>query len=173
MPAIPLSCNIILFAGNFAPRDWAFCDGQLLPISEYDALFNLIGTTYGGDGQTTFALPDLRGRVPLHRGTSSSGSYVIGEQGGTESVTLTSQQMPSHTHVPLASRGGTASTTPTGNVLSAGAVTMYTRSTSAPVAMTNPGALLTAGGNLPHENMQPFQCLNYIIALYGVFPSQN
>ena len=175
MPAQPLVGNIILFAGNFAPVGWFVCEGQLLPISEYETLFNLIGTTYGGDGQETFALPDLRGRVPVHMGTGAGNTYIIGEKGGTEAVTLNIQQMPTHSHVPMASRGGVASTNPANNMLSAGAVTMYTNSLSAPVTMAPAGssALTFTGGNQPHNNLQPYLCLNYIIAWAGVFPSPN
>jgi len=172
MPAQPYVGQIILFAGNFAPAGWAFCDGQLMPISENETLFQLLGTTYGGDGQETFALPDLRGRVPLHMGTSNAdgSTYQIGEQGGVETVTLTSQQIPSHSHVPVASRGGVASTSPANNMLSAGAVTMYTNSLSAPVAMA---PLAQTGGNQPHDNLQPYLCVNYVISLFGVFPTQT
>jgi len=173
MPAQPLIGNIILFAGNFAPAGWMTCEGQLLPISEYETLFNLIGTTYGGDGESTFALPDLRGRVPLHMGTGGGGTYVIGQQAGVEEVTLTTQQIPSHSHVPVASRDGTATTSPTGNMLSAGSVTMYTKSLDSPVAMAPPGipAMDMTGGNQPHNNLQPYVCINYVISLFGVFPS--
>ncbi len=172
MPSQPLIGNIILFAGNFAPAGWMFCDGQLLPISEYETLFNLIGTTYGGDGQETFALPDLRGRLPLHMGTVGGITYQIGERDGVEQVTLLPQQMPAHSHVPMASRDGVASTSPTGNMLSAGAVTMYTNSSSNPVAMAS-SALAPAGGSQPHNNLQPYVCINYIISLFGVFPTQS
>lgn len=172
MPSQPFIGNIILFAGNFAPSGWMFCEGQLLPISENDALFNLIGTTYGGDGQETFALPDLRGRLPLHMGIGGGITYQIGEQGGVEQVTLTTQQIPSHSHVPVASRDGVASTNPAGNMLSAGAVTMYTNSLNSPVAMA-PSALAPAGGSQPHNNLQPYVCINYIISLFGVYPSPS
>lgn len=175
MPAQPFVGNIILFAGNFAPVGWLLCDGQLLPISEFETLFNLIGTTYGGDGQSTFALPDLRGRVPLHMGTGGGDTYVMGQQAGVEEVTLTPQQIPSHSHVPMASREGAATTNPTGNMLSAGSVTMYTNSLSSPVAMAPPGkpAMDMAGGSQPHNNLQPYLCVNYIIAWAGVFPTPS
>ncbi len=162
-----------MFAGNFAPQGWAYCDGQLLPISQNDALFNLIGTTYGGDGESTFALPDLRGRVPLHQGTGPGLSpRTIGEAGGIESVTLTVANLPAHTHDFQASTTAGASSNPQGNVVgSPPATTMFIADTptqSLPSTMVG-----STGGSQPHENRMPFLAVNYIIALYGIYPSQN
>lgn len=167
--------EIRLFGGTFAPLGWAFCNGALLPISEYDALFALIGTTYGGDGQTTFALPDLRGRVAIHQGQGPGLSLnVIGQQVGVESVTLTSAQA-GHTHTLQANSGAAAAgdTSPAARVPAAlGAGMLYTASTAASVAMaaTMVGG---AGGSQPHENVMPSLVLNYIIAIEGIFPSRN
>jgi microcystin-dependent protein len=162
----PYIGEIRIFAGNFAPVGWLLCQGQLLPISQYDVLFNLIGTTYGGDGQNTFALPDLASRIPYHQGSG----YVLGQQGGVEQVTLTQQQIPVHTHTanantPNADQPGTA-----GNVWGAGTLSGYTATQPANTIM-NPAALSSAGGSQPHENMPPFLCLNFIIATEGIYPS--
>jgi microcystin-dependent protein len=164
----------IRFAGNFAPAGWAFCDGTLLPISEYEALFNLIGTTYGGDGQSTFALPDLRGRVPVHAGTHPFGRTLsLGEQGGAESVTLTTQQIPSHTHLMVASseRGSAAFTNTTGYpaaTATAGSA-IYGTSDNTVLQMAA-NAISSTGGAQPHENMAPFTSVNFIISLLGIYP---
>lgn len=163
----PYVGEIRLFAGNFAPAGWMFCDGQLLPISENDTLFNLIGTTYGGDGQSTFALPDLRGRIPLHQGNG----FTLAENGGVEQVTLTTQQIPSHNHQLLAGNNGTQSNTTAGNVLAAGGVQMYAASLLSPASMA-PNVVAADGGSQPHSNFQPYLGLNFIISLFGVFPSQ-
>lgn len=170
----PYIGEIRLFAGNFAPMGWAFCDGSLLQISENEAFFNLIGTTYGGDGQTTFALPDLRSRVPVHQGTNNSNgiSYVIGQAGGGETVTLTVNQMPSHTHVPLCNSGSGSYNKPLNNVwASAASAKQFTD--QAPNAVMGASALLASGGSQPHENMLPYLSVNFIIALFGIFPSQT
>jgi microcystin-dependent protein len=150
------------------------CEGQTLPISENEVLFQLIGTTYGGDGQETFNLPNLASRIPLHMGTGSSGvTYEIGEMAGVESVTLTSQQIPSHTHALTASTGAGTSNNPAGNVLRASpSVDLYYANT-APDANLNGAAITPIGGSQPHENCQPFLCINFIISLFGVFPSQT
>ncbi len=162
--------EIRLFAGNFAPVGWALCQGQTMDISQNSALFNLIGTTYGGDGQTTFNLPDLSSRVPVHMGTSTLGtSYTIGENGGAEAVTLSLQQVPSHSHAPQASSSSAASSTPQSNVWANASDTPY--SSSSPAAALDPGAIGSAGGSQPHDNMLPFLGLNFIIALQGVYPS--
>jgi microcystin-dependent protein len=166
----PFVGEIRMFGGNFAPLGWAFCDGQLLPISEHDALFNLIGTTYGGDGQETFALPDLQGRVPVHAGTNPTTgfSYVLGERAGVESVTLTVAQIPVHSH-PLTAAGaatGTSAASAVPAAVSAGA--RYFSGTGATVNMDAPAP---AGGSQPHDNMAPFVCISFIISLFGVFPS--
>jgi len=170
----PYVGEIRIFAGNFAPAGWAFCDGTTIPISENDTLFNLIGTTYGGDGQETFNLPDLRGRVPIHRGTNpaTGTTYLIGESSGVESVTLTVQQIPSHTHPLLASGDAATGASPVGNVPGAGTTISLYRA-QAPTSAMAPEAVLPAGGNQPHDNMQPFLGVNFIISLFGVFPSQN
>jgi microcystin-dependent protein len=153
---------------NFQVNGWAFCNGQLLSIAEFDTLFNLIGTTYGGDGQTTFGLPNLQGRVPVHQGAG----YVIGQSGGVENVTLTAAQMPAHTHAQMASTNPAApSSTGSGSVVAASATTQfYGAAPSTPMA---PTALSVMGGGQPHDNMAPFTTINFIISLFGVFPSQN
>lgn len=164
--------EVRLFAGNFAPRAWAFCDGQLLPIAQNTALFSLLGTTYGGDGQTTFALPDLRGRVPIGRGTGQGlDPYSWGERGGTETVTLTASQVPSHTHNIRGSSATASATTPEGNVLAEG-TRRTLRAPGSPSAM-DAGAITSTGGSGSHTNLQPYLGLNYIIALQGYFPSEN
>lgn len=163
----PYVGEIRMFAGNFAPVGWALCDGSLISIAENDVLFNLIGTTFGGDGQVTFGLPDLRGRVPVHIGPG----YVIGQLAGTETVTLLSQQMPSHTHTLYAGTNGARATSPANNVFAGGGPELYA-STRAPLSGTL-GAPTTAFGNsLPHENMAPFLTISFIISLFGIFPSQ-
>lgn len=168
--AQPYIGEIRLFAGNFAPVGWQHCDGQLYPISQNEQLFQLIGTRYGGDGQQTFAVPDLRGRVPVHMGTQN----IIGSQGGVESVTLTSQQIPVHNHALTASRAGGQSASPQDRVLaSPPGVTAFIQdvpSTSTPLP---PGTLGPAGGSQPHENLMPYGCVTYIISFYGIFPSPN
>ncbi len=170
MAITPFIAEIIMFGGNFAPRGWAFCSGQLLSIAQNTALFSLVGTTYGGDGQTTFALPDLRGRVPIHPGQGPGLSpYSLGQQGGVENVTLTLNQIPAHNHSMNANSGAAADTLPNGNVLSEGGI--YTN--AVPNAQLNPAAIGNAGGSQPHPNMQPYTCINYIIALQGIFPPRN
>ena len=164
----PYIGEIRVFGGNFAPVGWLLCQGQLLPISEFDALFNLIGTTYGGDGQTTFALPDLASRIPYHQGSG----YVLGQTGGAEQVTLTQQQIPVHTHTANASSANADQPGPASNVWGAGTLTGYAASQPANTTM-NPAALLPAGGNQPHENMPPYVCVNFIIATEGIYPSPN
>jgi microcystin-dependent protein len=164
----PFLASIILFAGNFAPRGWAFCNGQILSIAQNTALFSLLGTTYGGNVQTTFALPDLRGRAPLSAGQGPGlASYSLGEVGGVESVTLLSTQMPVHTHSQPAASGQQTTNRPNGAVPARGGV--YASSCDgAALDPTSP-----AGGNQPHENRPPYLALNYIIALEGIFPSRN
>jgi microcystin-dependent protein len=169
----PFLGEIRMFGGNFAPVGWAFCDGQTLAIAENDALFFLLGTTYGGDGVTTFNLPDLRGRVPVHQGTLAGGSsYTIGEIGGLESVTVTVNQMPGHVHPALCSSAGATSPRPAGGVWAVGDVFAFTPGASVNGTM-NPGAVGAAGGSQPHDNMVPFLAINFIIAVSGIFPSQN
>jgi len=164
----PYVGEIRLFAGNFAPNGWAFCDGQLLSIAQSTVLFELIGTIYGGDGQSTFALPDLRGRVPVHQGNG----YLIGESGGQETVTLAAAQMPAHRHAMNASTAAASATQGPSQVLgSSAAMRLY--GTGTPSMAMDPNALAQAGGNQAHDNMPPFVGLNYIISLFGIFPSQN
>jgi microcystin-dependent protein len=165
--------EIRMFAGNFAPAGWALCDGQTLPISENDALFQLIGTTYGGDGQNTFNLPNLQSRVPIHMGTGPDGTtYQIGEMAGTEQETLSVQQIPNHTHPFTASNNVTQDTNPTGSTVGQSTqATLYID--DVPNVNMAAAAIAPAGGSQPHENVQPFLCINYIISLFGVFPSQT
>ena len=168
----PYVGEIRIFAGNFPPNGWAFCSGQLMSISENDVLFNLIGTTYGGDGQETFALPNLQGRVPIHFGTGAgSPTYVQGEMGGVETVTLTTQQTPIHTHAVLASGDGAGSPTPDGQLYARSSTDVFTSQVT--VTPMNSQDISPVGGNQPHENMQPFLCLNFIISLFGIYPSQT
>ena len=170
--AQPYVGEIRMFAGNFAPAGWMFCEGQLLSISENETLFNLIGTTYGGDGQSTFALPDLRGRLPVHQGTGSSGTdYIIGEQSGVESVTLTNQQIPAHTHPLMASTDLANSSSPANAYLSATATGDKIYSTASPSVTLNPQEISTTGGSQPHDNFQPYLCIDFIISLFGIFPT--
>jgi microcystin-dependent protein len=166
--------EIRMFAGNFAPNGWMFCEGQTLPISENDVLFQLIGTTYGGDGEETFNLPNLASRVPIHMGTGPSGiTYQIGEMAGTESETLSVQQIPNHTHPLTARQGNGDSTNPAGKVLAAAASSMQALIVDTPSVPMSPQMVTPAGGSQPHENCQPFVCINYIISLFGIFPSQT
>jgi microcystin-dependent protein len=161
-----------MFAGNFAPAGWMFCDGSTLAISEYDTLFQLIGTTYGGDGQSTFQLPDLRGRLPLHWGTDpgTGTNFVIGQAAGTEEVTLTTQQIPQHNHLLTATNVAGTQPNPGGNILanSQGPQPFIQES---PDGNLNGNALQPFGGSQPHENRQPFLCISFIISLYGIYPS--
>ena len=167
----PYVGEIRLFAGNFAPNGWALCQGQLVAIAENETLFNLIGTTYGGDGQETFALPDLRGRVPVHQGQGPGLSpRTLGHLGGTETVTLQPGQTPSHTHAARASTAAATLGAPGGNVLAATTAASYGPG-PASTAMAG-GAIGSVWGNpQPHENMAPTLTVNYIISLYGIFPS--
>lgn len=163
----PYVGEIRMFAGNFAPVGWMFCEGQLLPISENETLFQLIGTTYGGDGQDTFALPDLRGRIPLHQGNG----FILAETGGAEEITLTVQQIPAHSHPLLASSGNASDNNPNNNVLATPTSDIYI--TSSPFANMSPSSISSVGGSQPHTNFQPYLCINFIISLYGIFPSPS
>lgn len=164
--AQPYVGEVRIFAGNFAPAGWMFCEGQLLPISEYETLFNLIGTTYGGDGQSTFALPDLRGRVPLHQGNG----FTLAETGGVETVTLTVSQIPSHSHAFLASSSFGTAGSPAGNVLAqTQAIKLY--DSAVPATAMAAGVVGSTGGSQPHDNFQPYLCVDFIISLFGIFPS--
>ncbi|GAB3575772.1 tail fiber protein [Leifsonia lichenia] len=167
----PYVGEIRMFGGNFAPYGWAYCDGSSLAISEYDTLFQLIGTTYGGDGQTTFALPNLGSRIPLHRNSApgAARAAVVGETGGSETVTLTSQQLPQHTH-PISAAASATTTAAAGNVVAGWADAPYSSAT--PTAQLAP-MLGAVGGSQPHDNLQPYLAVTFIISLFGVFPSQN
>jgi microcystin-dependent protein len=169
----PFLGEIRMFAGNFAPAGWALCDGQLVAISQNDTLFQLIGTTYGGNGTSTFALPDLRSRVPVHMGQGPGpSSYILGSTGGVESVTLTVSQMPIHTHPPQVRAGAGTSDRPDGRVWAAPSepsAKLY--ASGAPDSTMNQALVKPAGGSQPHENMAPFQAINFIISLTGIFPS--
>jgi microcystin-dependent protein len=162
-----------MFAGNFAPVGWMFCEGQTIPISENDALFTLIGTTYGGDGQETFQLPNLQSRVPIHMGAGPDGTtYQLGEAAGTESVTLSTQQIPSHTHSLIASTAAGTQNAPNNQVIAASpSIKLFIE--DSPDATLNANSVSPAGGSQPHENCQPFLCINFIISLFGVFPTQT
>ncbi|MBA6155605.1 phage tail protein [Tenacibaculum sp. S7007] len=173
----PFLAQIIMFGGNFAPRGWAFCDGQLLPIASYSALFSIMGTTYGGDGRTTFALPDLRGRAPIHEGHGPGlpSNYKAGQKGGVESVTLNTTQIPSHSHT-----ASTHATAPVGRGEgTTSPVEAYPAeggsyaSVNNVLMANNTVTIGNTGGNLSHENRQPFLVTNYIIALQGIFPSRS
>jgi len=167
--AQPYVGEIRMFAGNFAPAGWMFCEGQLLPISENETLFQLIGTTYGGDGESTFALPDLRGRLPIHQGNG----FVLAETGGVEEVTLTISQIPAHSHPMLATTNSATAVAPGSQVTvartSASTITPY--GTDAPFSNLAPQAIGTVGGSQPHTNFQPYLCVDFIISLFGIFPS--
>ena len=162
-----------MFAGNFAPRDWAFCDGQLFDIAQNVTLFSLLGTIYGGDGRTSFGLPDLRGRIPIHAGNGPGlNPRQIGEKSGVENVTLNVNQLPSHTHIVECSSGQGTAADPTGRTW--GAVShgrLYSKEN--PQSSMSGNTILNAGGGQPHNNTMPFICINFIIALVGIFPSRN
>ena len=168
----PFLAEIKIVGFNFAPRGWAFCDGQILPINQNQSLFSLLGTTYGGDGRTSFALPDLRGRAPMHVGQSPGGtSHQLGQKGGQEAVALGQTEMPQHTHAASGSSTEGNVPVPAGNVLAESPVAMYSDPSNL-VALRN-GTLASAGSGTAHNNMQPYRALNYCIALQGLFPSRN
>jgi microcystin-dependent protein len=181
----PYIGQISIFAGNFPPAGWALCNGQTMAIAENDTLFNLIGTTYGGDGQETFNLPNLQSRVPIHMGNASSGTtYVIGEMAGVETVTLSTSQIPQHNHLAMTVSGtpGNLSTPGTTAVLADEQVGLGTNSpfTYTPYNSASPNqvtfasaTVANAGGSQPHENIQPMLAVNFIISLYGIYPSPN
>ncbi|MDQ6481325.1 tail fiber protein [Dyadobacter sp. LHD-138] len=165
--AQPYVGEIRMFAGNFAPAGWNFCEGQLLPISENETLFQLIGTTYGGDGESTFAMPDLRGRIPIHQGNG----FILAETGGAEEITLTVQQIPGHNHPLMASTNIANTAQPANAVLgTASSVSMYISEPPAGAPM-NVASIAPTGGSQPHTNFQPYLCVNFIISLFGIFPS--
>lgn len=169
---MPYIGEIRMTAFNWYPNGWAFCDGQLLPIAENDSLFQLIGTTYGGDGEETFALPDLRGRAPVHHGTSQGITYTLGEMGGVAQVTLTQHQIPSHTHPMVATTRGGSQNTPAGNLIGQGpSVKPFTNGGAA--SDMSASAIASVGGSQPHSNMQPYLGISFIISLFGTFPSQT
>lgn len=166
--AQPYIGEIRMFAGNFAPAGWMFCEGQLLPISENESLFVLLGTTYGGDGESTFALPDLRGRVPIHQGNG----FVLAETGGSEAITLTVNQIPAHSHAMLASMAAGLNSDPTGQ-MTAQHPTMSLYAAVNPSVSLNPAVVTPVGGSQPHTNFQPYLCIHFIISLFGLMPSQT
>jgi len=173
MPDQPFIGDIYIFAGDFAPRGWAFCDGQLLAISQNQALFSILGTTYGGNGQTTFALPDLRGRAPMHFGQGPGlSNRTLGERAGSEGVALAQTEMPPHNHIAGGSAATGTTTNPVNGVWAASARSDAQYSARGTVSM-NAAALGATGSNQPHNNMQPFLALRFIIALEGVYPSRN
>ena len=167
----PYVGEIRMFAGSFAPAGWAFCAGQLLPISENETLYNLIGTTYGGDGQATFQLPDLQGRVPVHMGTLTGGAtYVIGQKAGEEQVTLRINQIPAHNHAALANTSANG-TSPSGTVWAGNPDLAQFAAPTVFNGQMNASAIQSTGGSQPHDNMVPFLAVSFIISLFGVYPS--
>ncbi len=169
----PYLGEIRMFGGIFAPVDWAFCDGSSLSISQNDALFSLIGTTYGGDGSSTFNLPDLRGRTPIHRGTFQGTSFTLGQAGGAEQVVVTPPQLPAHTHGFPASVAAATGGTPSNQVVPGSSTQLKIWSAFPATAAMNAQSLTAAGKSLPHENMMPFLAMSFIIALSGIFPSRS
>lgn len=168
--AQPFIGEIRMFAGNFAPAGWAFCNGQQLPISENEALFQLIGTTYGGDGQETFNLPNLQSRIPIHQGQGANlTNRVLGEMDGVETVTLTTQQIPVHSHAMLASTNPGGAINPENQVLAAGTNVQFFRAIAPNVPMAA-NIITPVGGSQPHENLMPYLAINYILSLFGIFP---
>ena len=164
----PFLSELKIVAFNFPPKTWAFCNGQLLPINQNQALFSLLGTTYGGNGQTNFALPDLRSRAPVHFGDG----HILGEAAGTESVTITQQTMPQHLHFGMASTTDSTADTPANNlVLGTSAIDLYRQPTA--LVPMEAGIIGNVGGSQPHTNMHPYLVLNFVIALQGIFPSRN
>jgi len=163
----PYVGEIRMFGGSFAPAGWMFCQGQLLPISENETLFNLIGTTYGGDGQSTFALPDLQGRLPMHNGNG----FILAETGGVETVTLTVQQIPIHTHALVGSSNNGTDAAPAGDFL-ATSTSLQPYVAETPDTPMAPTSVTPVGGSQPHDNFQPYLCVSFIISLFGVFPHQ-
>lgn len=166
--AQPYVGELRMFAGNFAPAGWMFCEGQLLPISENETLFQLIGTTYGGDGQSTFSLPDLRGRIPIHQGNG----FILAETGGAEEITLTVNQIPSHNHATLANSTAGNEPSPINNIWAAESVVNQYTSVN-PVVATGSPSMSPTGGSQPHTNIQPYLCVDFIISLFGIFPSET
>lgn len=170
--AEPFLAEIRIFGFNFPPRGWAQCDGQILPINQNQSLYSLLGTTYGGDGRTSFALPGLRGRTPIHVGSSNGVTHTLGQKSGQETVILSASQMPQHTHRLQGETGPATTNQPLNQVLATGSSAVY-RSPAGGLVSMNSGALASAGANQAHNNMQPYQALNFCIALLGLFPSRN
>jgi microcystin-dependent protein len=173
--ADPFVAEIRMFGFNFAPKGWAFCDGQLMPLSQNTALFSLLGTTYGGDGKSTFALPDLQGSSPMHPGQGPGLSlHDLGETGGTEAVTLLESEIPFHNHTEMGSNTQSTQQSPTGNFSSGSlAARRYAPAATNPDVTMNPLIIAPAGGSLPHNNLSPYLVLNFCIALQGVFPPRT
>ena len=170
----PFIGEIRMFGGNFAPAGWHFCDGTLMPISENDVLFNLIGTTYGGDGQDNFALPNLLGRIPIHagQGPNITQNYQLGQLAGVESVTITTATLPIHSHAVFASTAIASNPNPDGNILATSqTIDSYVIDVAGPALAQN--TVQPVGGSQPHDNMMPYLCINFIISLYGIYPTQN
>jgi len=169
----PFLAEVRIVGFNFAPRGWAFCDGQILPINQNQSLYSLLGTTYGGDGRTSFALPDLRGRTPIHVGASNGNHHTLGQKSGEETHTLSKNEMPQHTHLLKGTNTEDAgqSDNPAGNVLARAIQQIYAAFTSP--APFGSGTVANTGGGQAHENMQPYIALNFCIALQGLFPSRN
>jgi microcystin-dependent protein len=164
--AQPYVGEVRMFAGNFAPAGWMFCEGQLLPISENETLFQLIGTTYGGDGESTFALPDLRGRIPIHQGNG----FILAETGGAEEITLTVNQIPAHSHPFLVSTAAASQSAPANSLPgNSPSIDLYLEDVTA--VNLSPQAIGSVGGSQPHTNFQPYLCVDFIISLFGIFPS--
>jgi microcystin-dependent protein len=170
--AEPFLGEIRMFGGNFAPLGWAFCNGQIMSIADNEALFSLVGTTYGGDGVNTFALPNLQSRIPMHQGQGGGLSpYVMGQIGGTENVTLNAQNLPQHSHGTAASSGNGGASSPAGSYWASNAATkQYAPATNTTMA---PTAMSLTGGNQPHQNLMPLLTISFIIALEGIYPSRN
>lgn len=170
----PFIGEIRMFAGNYAPRNWAFCDGQLLAVSQNDALFSLFGTIYGGDGRTTFGLPDLRGRVPIHAGEGPGLSRRnLGSRGGAENVTLTANNLPPHRHMLQASSDPASEAQPGGNVLAGDIPVDVYHSSPGPLQPMHGAAVASVGGSQAHNNIQPFLCIHFIVSLFGIYPSRQ
>ncbi len=165
----PFLAEIRMVGFNFAPRGWAFCDGQILPINQNQSLYSLLGTTYGGDGRTSFALPDIRSRTPIHKGDG----HTLGQKGGAETVTLTAAEIAVHTHAAKASSSDADSRTPASDILAKGAAIAYTDHDASSSTALRSDTITNAGGGQAHDNMQPYTTLSYCIALQGLFPSRN
>ena len=172
--AEPFIGEIRMFAGSYAPRDWAFCDGQIMSISQYNALFSLFGTMYGGDGRTSFGLPDMRGRLPLHFGNGQGLSHrIVGERGGSETVTLTPSELPSHSHSLNASTALADTSSPSGHVLADEDENLRIYDEQAQTSSLASDVIGYTGGSQPHSNLMPTLCVNFIVALFGIYPSRS